>query len=55
MEHYTSILTVGHHELEKFYERDIILADRYTVKGTPSMYNDLIFVSDGFYVYTASL
>ena len=29
LEHYTSILTVGHQELEKFYERDIILADRW--------------------------
>ena len=29
LEHYTSILTVGHQELEKFYEREIILADRW--------------------------
>ena len=28
LEHYTSILTVGQGELEKFYEREIILADR---------------------------
>ena len=29
LEHYTSILTVGQSELEKFYEREIILADRW--------------------------
>ena len=28
LEHYTSILTVGKHELETFYGREVILADR---------------------------
>eukprot|EP00088_Acartia_fossae_P031658 TRINITY_DN3249_c0_g1_i1.p1 TRINITY_DN3249_c0_g1~~TRINITY_DN3249_c0_g1_i1.p1 ORF type:complete len:286 (-),score=54.30 TRINITY_DN3249_c0_g1_i1:1-819(-) len=32
LEHYTSILTCGKEELEKFYEREIILADREMVE-----------------------
>jgi len=32
LEHYTSILTVGQEELEKFYEREVILADRDLVE-----------------------
>jgi len=32
LEHYTSILTCGKEELEKFYQRDIILADREMVE-----------------------
>jgi len=32
LEHYTSILTVGKEELEKFYGREIILADRDLVE-----------------------
>ena len=36
LEHYTNILTVGHQELEKFYERDIILADRWMLSPQAS-------------------
>jgi len=32
LEHYTSILTCGKEDLEKFYEREIILADRELVE-----------------------
>ena len=32
LEHYTSILTVGKEELEKFYGREVILADRELVE-----------------------
>ena len=32
LEHYTSILTVGKEELEKFYGREVILADRDLVE-----------------------
>jgi len=32
LEHYTSILTVGQEELEKFYGREVILADRDLVE-----------------------
>lgn len=40
LEHYTSILTVGHHELEKFYEREIILADRELVEQGADQFLD---------------
>jgi len=40
LEHYTSILTVGHQELEKFYEREIILADRELVEQGADQFLD---------------
>jgi len=40
LEHYTSILTVGKHELETFYGREVILADRELVEQGADQFLD---------------
>ena len=53
LEHYTSILTCGKEELEQFYGREIILADREMVEQAADTIMD--GAKAGIYIYISFL